>query len=302
MGLITKIQKYSIHDGDGIRTTIFFKGCPLKCIWCHNPETQSFQTQLMVHQDRCVGCGKCEAICPQHAIYRETGTTVTDFSLCNTCGTCMDSCNLNLREIVGKEYTVDELIKEIKKDEMFYEESGGGVTLSGGEVMASDINYLEALCKKLKRIGISIFIDTCGHAPYESFERLLPYVDTFLYDIKIMDSQLHQKFTGSDNVLILSNLEKLYAAGARIYLRIPTIKGINADETSMKKIICYLQYKKINPAQIYLLPYHSTGSVKYEKIGLTYEGNGLARPTEEELIFLVELFKASGFSQVKISH
>ena len=301
MSLITKIQKYSIHDGDGIRTTIFFKGCGLKCIWCHNPETQCFQKQLMVHQERCTGCGKCETICPQNAIHTEVGTTVTDFSLCDACGTCVNSCNLNLREIVGKEYTVDELVKEIKKDEMFYEESGGGVTLSGGEVMISNMNYLETLCQKLNRIGISIFIDTCGHAPYGNFERLMPYVDTFLYDIKTMNVEIHKKYIGADNVQILSNLEKLNAAGARIYLRIPTIKGINADETSMKEIINYLQDKKINPAQIYLLPYHNTGSVKYRELGLTYKCNELTRPTEEELNRFVELFKTSGFTQVKIN-
>ena len=300
MSLITKIQKYSIHDGDGIRTTIFFKGCGLKCIWCHNPETQSFPKQLMVHQERCTGCGNCDSFCPQHAIHRKAGTIVTDFSLCNACGICVKSCNQNLREIIGKEYTVDELVKEIKKDEMFYEESGGGVTLSGGEVMISDMNYLETLCKKLNRIGISIFIDTCGHAPYENFERLLPYVNTFLYDIKTLNVEIHKKYIGADNSLILSNLEKLNTAGARIYLRIPTIKGINADETSMKAIINYLQDKKINPAQIHLLPYHNTGSVKYEKIGLTYEGNKLARPTDEELESFVDLFKNSGFFQMKI--
>lgn len=302
MSLITKIQKYSIHDGDGIRTTIFFKGCGLKCIWCHNPETQIHQKQLLVHQDRCVACGACISICPKQAIYEKHGKIITDFSLCKACGNCTDSCNLNLREIIGREYTVDELVKEIKKDEIFYEESGGGVTLSGGEVMLSDMNYIETLCKKLERIGISINIDTCGHAPYENFERLLPYIDTFLYDLKLIDPELHKKYTGADNTLILSNLEKLNAAGARIWLRIPTVKGINADEPSMKAIISYLQNKNIKPAQIHLLPYHNTGSVKYEKIGLTYEGSRLERPADEELNQLAELFRTSGFTQIKINN
>lgn len=302
MNLITKIQKYSIHDGDGIRTTVFFKGCPLKCLWCHNPETQQFSKQLMVHQDRCKGCGTCLFTCPQQAISidSETGKAKTDFSLCKNCGLCTDSCNLNLREIMGKKYTVEELVKEIKKDEIFYEESGGGVTLSGGEVMVSDMNYVETLCKKLKRIGISIFIDTCGHAPYENFERLLPYVDTFLYDLKIIDSGLHQKFTGLDNTLILSNLKRLNSAHTRICLRIPMIKGINADDTSIKAMINFLLIKNIHPAQIHLLPYHNTGSAKYEKIGLTYHGKEFTRPTQEELEHWADLFRGNGFTQIKV--
>ena len=300
MSLITSIQKYSIHDGDGIRTTVFFKGCPLKCLWCHNPETQRYEKQPLVHNDRCVGCRKCELACPHKAIHLENGKAETDLALCDSCGTCTDYCNLNLREIVGKEYTIDELVKEIRKDEMFYEESGGGVTLSGGEVMTADMDYVEALCKKLKRIGITITIDTCGFAPYENFERLLPYVNTFLYDIKAMDPHVHKKFIGVDNSLILSNLEKLNHAGARIYIRIPTITGVNADDVSMQEIIHYLQQKKINAAKINLLPYHNTGSVKYQKIGLTYEGTELGRPTEEQMQHFQKLFQQAGYHNTKI--
>ena len=300
MNLITKIQKYSIHDGNGIRTTVFFKGCALHCNWCHNPETQSFEKQLLIHSDRCTNCLTCIHSCPNQAIHTADGKCHTDFTLCNACGCCIDSCVLNLREIIGKYYTVDELVKELKKDEVFYEESGGGVTLSGGEVMLSDMNYLELLCKKLTRIGISVTIDTCGHAPYENFERILPYVDTFLYDIKIMDSDLHKSFTGVDNTLILSNLEKLSATGSEIWLRIPTIKGVNADEISMKAIINFLHAKNIRPTQIHLLPYHDTGKGKYEKIGLTYKGRQYTAPTQEELNHFADLFKNSGFSQTKI--
>ena len=300
MNLITKIQKYSIHDGCGIRTTIFFKGCGLTCRWCHNPETQAPHKQLLLHHDRCLHCGQCMPHCPAQAIYMDTGKIQTNFQLCNACGVCIDFCFANAREMIGKEYTIDALIKEIQKDEAFYEESGGGVTLSGGEVMCSDINYLEMLCKKLKRMGISVFIDTCGHAPYENFERLLPYTDTFLYDIKIMNPDLHKKFTGADNSLILSNLEKIYAAGAKIWIRIPVIKGVNADEFSMKSIIDYLLTKNIHPVQIHLLPYHNTGSVKYEKIGTTYEGMEFARPTDTELKTFAILFRDAGFSKVKI--
>ncbi len=300
MSLITSIQKYSIHDGDGIRTTVFFKGCSLKCAWCHNPETQRYQRQPLVHLDRCVGCGSCQSACPQKAIQISEGTAETDLTLCDACGTCTDYCNRNLREIIGKTYSVDELVKELKKDEMFYEESGGGVTLSGGEVMTADMDYVEAVCKKLNRIGITVTIDTCGHAPYANFERLLPYVNTFLYDIKTIDSKIHQIYTGAGNELILSNLEKLSCAGARIYIRIPVIREFNGDDASMNAIIHYLQKKKIHAAQIDLLPYHNTGSVKYKKLGLPYEGTFFTRPNNDEMQHFAELFRNSGFHNTKV--
>lgn len=300
MSLITSIQKYSIHDGDGIRTTVFFKGCLLKCVWCHNPETQSYQKQPSYDREKCVGCRSCEAACPHNAIHEEGGKVVTDPSLCDACGTCTDHCNYNLREIIGKEYTVDELVKELRKDEMFYEESGGGVTLSGGEVMTADMDYVEELCKKLRKYGITVTVDTCGHAPYENFERILPYVDTFLYDIKTMDNELHKKYMGAGNERILSNLEKLSEAGARIYIRIPVIKEVNGTDEAMQAVIGWLREKNIHVANVNLLPYHNTGSAKYEKIGKIYEGAGLHAPAGEEMEHFTELFREAGFHNVKI--
>lgn len=300
MSLITSIQKYSIHDGDGIRTTVFFKGCGLRCVWCHNPETQSYKKQPLYDKERCVGCRSCEMACPHKAIHEEDGKVVTDLTLCDACGTCTDYCNLNLREIVGKEYAVEELVKELKKDEMFYEQSGGGVTLSGGEVMTADMDYVERLCKKLVQFGITVTIDTCGYAPYENFEKILPYIDTFLYDIKTMDNEIHKKYMGAGNELILSNLERLNAAGARIYIRIPTIKEVNGTDQSMKDIIAYLLEKKIQAACVNLLPYHNTGSAKYAKLGGRYEGEELHAPNQEEMEHFVTLFKEAGFHNVKI--
>ena len=166
MPLITSIQKYSIHDGDGIRTTVFFKGCPLSCVWCHNPETQCYGKDVMYDRERCTGCQSCVNVCPQHAIHADGDRVVTDTDVCDRCGTCLDYCVNNLRELAGKEYTVEELVKELRKDEMFYEESGGGVTLSGGEVMTSDMDYVEKLVTKLHHMGITVTVDTCGFAPY----------------------------------------------------------------------------------------------------------------------------------------
>lgn len=300
MSLITSIQKYSIHDGDGIRTTVFFKGCLLKCVWCHNPETQSYRPQMLYDKEHCVGCRSCEGVCPAKAIQEQDGRMVTDLSLCNACGTCLDSCHLNLREVAGKEYTIGELVKELKKDEMFYEESGGGVTLSGGEVMTANMDYIEALAKKLTHMGITVTIDTCGQAPYENFERLLPYVNTFLYDIKTMNNDVHKKYMGMGNEQILHNLERISEAGARIYIRIPVIKEVNGTDTDMLAIIAYLKEKNIQVVKVNLLPYHNTGSGKYEKLGYTYEGMDLHAPSGEEMEHFAALFKESGFHNIKI--
>lgn len=300
MSLITSIQKYSIHDGDGIRTTVFFKGCLLKCVWCHNPETQSFKPQLLYDRERCLGCRSCEAVCPEKAVHEEEGKVITDPQLCSGCGTCVDYCNYNLREIAGKEYTVKELLKELIKDEMFYEESGGGVTLSGGEVMTADMDFVEELAGQLKRMGITVTIDTCGQAPCENFKRLLPYVDTFLYDIKTMDNEVHKKYMGMGNEQILENLEQISNEGARIYIRIPVIKEVNGTEKDMQAIIDYLKEKQIRAAGVNLLPYHNTGSGKYERMGQVYEGAALSAPSKDEMEQFVTLFKEAGFHNVKI--
>lgn len=300
MSLVTNIQKYSIHDGDGIRTSVFFKGCPLKCAWCHNPETQSFKKQILTNREKCTGCMSCVLACPNEAIRMEEGKAVTDRKKCTGCGKCVTYCLNNIREVAGKEYSIKELVKELKKDEMFYEESGGGVTLSGGEVMCMDMDYIEALVKALHKQGITVTIDTCGFAPYENFQRILPYIDTILYDIKAMDNEVHKKFVGVDNTLILENLKKLSDDHARIYIRIPTIGGVNADDASMKAIIEWLVSNKIKVAKVNLLPYHNTGSSKYGRLEVAYDGIELATPTNEEMEHFVTLFKEAGFLNTKI--
>ena len=301
MHSVTNIQKYSIHDGDGIRTTVFFKGCHLRCRWCHNPETQNFEKELQVDVPKCTGCGRCAAVCPEGAIsISAEGKAVTDREKCVVCGKCESACLGNYRTVVGRDYTVDELVKICMQDLMFYEQSGGGVTLSGGEVMAMDNDYILKLVKKLHREGVSVTIDTCGQAPYSNYEAILPYVDTWLYDVKVMDEEKHRRYMGMGNALILGNLTKLAAAGARIYIRIPVVKEVNGDAESMDAIIAFLNDNGITPAQVNLLPYHSTGSHKYGKLGMEYMGEELSAPSDEEMEGFVRQWNDAGYGNVKI--
>ena len=301
MHSVTNIQKYSIHDGDGIRTTVFFKGCHLRCQWCHNPETQSFEKELQVDTPKCTGCGRCAAVCPEGAItISDEGKSVTERDKCVVCGKCEAACLGNYRTVVGRDYTVDELVKICLQDLMFYEESGGGVTLSGGEVMAMDSGYIKELVRKLHREGVSVAIDTCGQAPFSNYEAILPYVDTWLYDIKVMDDDKHREYMGMGNALILDNLKQLAAAGAKIYIRIPVVKEVNGDTESMEAIIGFLKDNDIRPLQVNLLPYHSTGSHKYGKLGMDYPGTALTVPPDEEMQSFVRQWNDAGYGNVKI--
>lgn len=297
---VFNIQKFSTHDGDGVRTTIFFKGCPLRCRWCHNPESQRYDVELITYHSKCTGCGRCLNACPNGCITVKDGKAQTDREKCTRCGDCVDACWNEAREIAGKEYTVQQLYLEAMKDRMFYDRSGGGVTLSGGEVMAMDMDFVEALCKKLHREGVSIFIDTCGFAPYESFERLLPYVDVFMVDIKLMDSELHKKYIGVDNALILENIVKLSRAGAGIYIRIPTIGGVNANDAFFLSVAAFLQENGVQPRQINLLPYHDIGKGKYANLDRAYDEASMTVPSKEDMEHYKQLLEEQGFHNTKI--
>lgn len=296
---ILSIQKYSIHDGEGIRSTVFFKGCPLSCLWCHNPESQSYGPELMIHYNRCTACGKCLSACPNNAIFMKDAKIMTNRNLCTLCKNCIDLCPNNVREEVGKQYTMKELIYELEKDRQFYEDSGGGITLSGGEVLTQPIDYLEELCQKLYKKGYSIYIDTCGLSPYDNFLRLLPYIDTFLYDIKLMKEQDHKTFTGATNSLILENLSRLSKDSARIQLRIPVISGINDNNFFFEDLLKFL---KTLPAlqKINLLPYHATGKTKYENLDLNYKEELFEVPSKKRMQEIMALFQYNGFEHIKI--
>lgn len=298
--LVFNIQKFSTHDGDGVRTTIFFKGCPLKCRWCHNPESQRYEKELIFHHNKCVVCGKCVVKCPQQANSVVDGKLVFDRDKCTACGVCTDWCIKEAREIAGKEYTVDELVKEAKKDQIFYEQSGGGVTLSGGEVMAQNIDYIEQLCKRLHREGISVFIDTSGYTKYENLKRLIPFADVFLYDIKAIDSEEHKDYIGVDNALILENLVKLSNDGAGIYARLPIIGKVNATEEYINSVIRFLEDNHVKVQQVNLLPYHDIGKGKYASLDRPYDEASMVKPDKELMEHFKAMFEEHGFTKVLI--
>lgn len=250
---IFDIERSSFVDGPGIRTTVFFKGCNLRCAWCHNPESQSAKPELAFFESRCTHCGKCKEKCPNA------------LTSCTLCGACATYCPTDARKIYGKEMNVDEVMEEILRDRAFYENSGGGVTFSGGECMLQ-IDFLEEILKQCKEQGIHTAVDTAGHVPYEYFERILPYTNLFLYDIKCFDSDTHKKYTGVGNEQILENLAKLLAASTPIWIRIPTIPTVNADEDEMKKIKAFLDAHG-TPEKIELLPYHTMGEGKTIALG-----------------------------------
>lgn len=288
--LVLHIQKYAIHDGEGIRTTVFFKGCPLSCRWCHNPESQQWRRELMFHASRCVGCGACAGACPDPF----------DRDRCTGCGACAEICVHGARELAGREVPLEELVRELEKDRMFYEQSGGGITLSGGEVLAQDMDYVEELARRLYERGYSVDFDTCGHVPYAHFQRALPYADAFLYDIKLLDPADHKRYTGVDNRLILENLKRLSADGGKIDLRLPLIEGVNATDGHIRQVISFLKAENIRVRRINLLKYHETGRGKYGKLGRSYDGAGMSPPEDQWLERAADMFRQEGWTNIHI--
>lgn len=272
--IIFDIERNSFVDGPGIRTTVFFKGCNLKCKWCHNPESQAFKPQMMFYKNKCTGCGKCIEICPNHQ------------KSCDLCGKCTFYCPSDARSVCGKEYTSDEILKEVAKDKAFYETSNGGVTFSGGECMLQ-IDFLEEILKKCKKENIHTAVDTAGNVPFEYFERIMPYTDLFLYDIKCFSEDLHIKGTEVSNKRILENLKKISNAfKGDIIIRIPIISGYNDNLEEIQRIADFL--KPLNIKKVELLPYHKMGEHKYS--ALEMDMTEFEVPPEEKMNELKKFF------------
>ena len=265
-GLIFDIQRGSCVDGPGIRTSVFFKGCNLKCKWCHNPESQSKNKQILFYKDKCDGCGKCATVCKYQ------------LKKCDFCGECTLHCPNGAKELCGKEYGVDEVLTEILKDKAFYDVSGGGVTFSGGECMLQ-IDFLQKILEKCKENGVHTAVDTAGNVSWQNFEIILPYTDLFLYDVKCVSGKLHKEGTGVSNSLILGNLKKLSQANANVIVRIPIIPEFNGDTSEMQKIADFLKGLRISKVE--LLPYHSMGEHKWEALGMAL--NKFSVPSKEEM-------------------
>ena len=275
---ISDLKRFAVHDGDGIRTTVFLKGCPLKCLWCHNPESIRFQSQLAYYKNKCIHCGECVSVCPSGAHKVTEEGHVFERSLCIACGKCEKGCLGEALKFYGTEMTVDELLPLLLEDRDFYKTSGGGVTLSGGECLCH-ADFCEELLKRLKEEGIHTAVDTCGFVPKESFDKVIPYTDVFLYDVKAIDEAVHIQCTGQSNRIILENLRYLDSIGKQIEVRIPYVPDHNDDQIA--KIAKFLKPLK-NVKAVKVLPYHNFAGSKYGALDME---NTLPKqlPTDAEI-------------------
>jgi pyruvate formate lyase activating enzyme len=296
-GMVFNIEKYAIHDGPGIRTTVFFKGCPLRCWWCHNPEGQSPEAELIFRERRCIGCGECVENCTRKALSLLSERATLNRETCNACGNCAQMCPTEALSIVGKEMSVDEMIQEIEKDRVFYDESEGGVTFSGGEPLLQP-DFLDAVLHECKERKIHTTVDTSGYASRKVVDRIHDKVDLFLYDVKIMNDVNHRKYTGVSNKMILQNLETLAKNGSNIIISLPIIPNINDDEDEILRIGEFISSLQ-SVEQISLLPYHRTGVDKYKNLGRPYRLNGTQPPLIQKTKMIKEKLEATGL-KVKI--
>jgi pyruvate formate lyase activating enzyme len=293
LGVVFNVMRFALHDGPGIRTTVFLKGCPLDCWWCHNPESQSYTRQPMYLEERCRHCGECIEICPQRAITDDAGSPRTDLALCTRCGTCVENCAAGAREICGRSVTVSALVSEIERDVVFFDDSGGGVTLSGGEPMTQS-RFVAALLGACRERRIHTTIETCGYAEPATFLALARVADLVLFDLKILDREKHRRYAGVPNDRILANLESLADCGRPPVVRIPVVPGINDSADDARAFAAYLS--RIRPARVDLLPYHRIGSDKFRRLGLPCRLEGVPEAPPERIEEFAAPLRQAGFT------
>ncbi len=295
-GVVFNIQRFCIHDGDGIRTSVFLKGCPLRCIWCHNPESFHKMPTLSFNKLKCSFCGKCVEICSARII--ENGTLNLKREKCIKCGKCTEICLNDANKIIGKEMTASEVLADVIKDKMFYDASGGGLTITGGEP-SYQANFTLELLRLAKDVGISVALETCGSGQLEFYKEAADLGATFLYDIKCINPVYHRKFTGSDNTHIISNLHYLMDRGADIIIRLPLIPDCNDSDRDIEELCVFLNKNKGRYRYAEIMPYHTLGIGKSEKIGknLVYVHDSA---TDKEISRWLSLFTSRGID-VKIS-
>jgi len=295
---VFNIQRYSIDDGPGVRTTVFFKGCPLSCLWCSNPESQNPTPEVSWRYTSCKRCGTCVAACPEKALTLTDGEILVDRALCNRCGICVDACLHEALSISGKLMTVDDVFKVIKRDKDYYEASGGGITASGGEILGQ-ADFVAALFKRCKEDNIGTCADTSGFGSPASLMKILEYADIALYDLKHLDPQEHMRACGQSNELILSNLELAYKSGVQVIIRVPLIPDYNTSDDALTAIAKAVR-ERAGDSEVNIMPYHSYGANKYRMLGKTYRLENLRELMQKEKNRAKEIFESFG-SRCEIS-
>ncbi len=305
-GTVFNIQKMSIHDGPGIRTTVFLKGCPLRCIWCSNPESQKQGREIACFPARCVSCGYCAEVCPKGIVEKQPPFGITRREDCDLCEICVKECCTNAKKAIGEEYEGSALLREILKDKSFYESSGGGVTFSGGEPLMQH-EFLVEILQECHKNGLHTAIETTGYASPAVIQAVIPHLDLIFMDIKHMDSEKHRALTGVSNEQILENLSFIAANHKNVILRVPVIPGLNDSDENIGKTAAFVAGKGIK--RLELLPYHNLGEVKYGQLGKEYALSDTKTPSEERMDYLLKLAQeaangvaGTGFTEVRIEN